>query len=220
SHDLKGPITAILGSARSLARRTQLQITADEEEALLDGIVVSATKLNRLVDGLLEPVRVPTDLGAMARRLVEETDDLAQHPTRVIASPIEVSVDAAKVERILENLLRNAARHTPPGTPVAVRVEPREGGVVLSVEDEGPGVPDEMKDAIFQPFRQGRQAQVSRSGAGIGLSLVAKFAGLHAGSAWVEDRPGGGTAFRVYLPGEVRPLQRSPDPVATASPAS
>jgi len=227
SHDLKGPITAILGSAQSLARRHQLQLTGEEEDALIDGIVVSGIKLNRLVDdlldferldrGVIEPLRTPTDLGGMARRLVAEGDYLAQHPVRVVAAPIEVAVDEAKVERILENLLRNAGHHTPPGTPVLVRVEQREGGVLLSVEDEGPGIPDELKDVVFQPFRQGRSARASQSGAGIGLSLVAKFASLHAGSAWVEDRPGGGTAFRVYLPGDVRPLasaHREPSPEA------
>ncbi len=228
SHDLKGPITAILGSAQSLARRRQLRLTGEEEYALIDGIVASGIKLDRLVDdlldferldrGVIEPVRAPTDLGAMARRLVAEADYLAQHPARVIAAPIEVSVDAAKVERILENLLRNAARHTPPGTPVVIRVEQRESGVLLSVEDEGPGIPDELKDVVFQPFRQGRTARASQSGAGIGLSLVAKFAGLHAGSAWVEDRPGGGTTFRVYLPGDVRPVPPTPERAEAASP--
>ena len=216
SHDLKGPITAILGSARSLGRRDQLQLTQDDEEDLLGGIIVSGQKLNQLVNGLLdfqrldsgliEPDRRPTDLGAMADRLVKEADYLGQHPTRVVADSIEVSVDGPKVERILENLLRNAAKHTPPGTPVLVRIAEDQGGVLVSVEDEGSGVPDELKDVIFRPFRQGAEALANRSGSGLGLSLVAKFAGLHAGSAWVEDRPGGGSAFRVYLPGEVRRL--------------
>ena len=216
SHDLKGPITAILGSARSLGRRDQLQLTQENEEDLLGGIIVSGQKLNQLVNdlldfqrldsGLIEPDRRPTDLGAMADRLVKEADYLGQHPTRVVADSIEVSVDGPKVERILENLLRNAAKHTPPGTPVLVRIAEDQGGVLVSVEDEGSGVPDELKDVIFRPFRQGAEALANRSGSGLGLSLVAKFAGLHAGSAWVEDRPGGGSAFRVYLPGEVRRL--------------
>ncbi len=216
SHDLKGPITAILGSARSLSRRDQLQLTQDDEEDLLGGIIVSGQKLNQLVNdlldfqrldsGLIEPDRRPTDLGETARRLLKEADYLGQHPTRVVSDPVEVSVDGPKVERILENLLRNAAKHTPPGTPVLVRIAEHQGGVLVSVEDEGSGVPDELKDVIFQPFRQGAEARANRSGSGLGLSLVAKFAGLHAGSAWVEDRPGGGSAFRVYLPGEVRRL--------------
>jgi signal transduction histidine kinase len=72
--------------------------------------------------------------------------------------------------------------------------------VLLVVEDEGNGVPDSLKDAIFEPFRQAPgPAQVS-PGVGVGLSLVARFAELHGGSAWVQDRPGGGSSFRVLLP--------------------
>ncbi|MEW6059979.1 MAG: histidine kinase dimerization/phospho-acceptor domain-containing protein [Actinomycetota bacterium] len=133
SHDLKNPITAILGSAKSLRRREQLQLTRESEEALLEGIVGRAEKLNRLIDDLLDfqrldrgviaPDRRPTDLGAIARRLVAEADYLARHPTRVVADPVEAWVDGPKVERILENLLRNAAKHTLPGTPILVRVE-------------------------------------------------------------------------------------------------
>jgi signal transduction histidine kinase len=79
-------------------------------------------------------------------------------------------------------------------------VNERPDGVTLVVEDEGPGVPNEMKDAIFEPFRQGESA---RGGVGIGLSLVYRFARLHGGDAHVEDRDGGGARFVVTLPGQV-----------------
>jgi signal transduction histidine kinase len=216
SHDLKGPITAILGSAQSLRRHEQLELTREDEDAFIEAIVGSGRKLNRLVDdlldferldqGVIDPDRRPTDLGAMARGLVAEADYLAQHPTMVVADPLEASVDGPKAERIIENLLRNAAKHTPVGTQILVKIEEDPGGVLVSVEDEGPGVPNPMKDKVFEPFRQGTDARAAGSGAGLGLSLVAKFAALHAGSAWVEDRPGGGSAFRVHLPGEVRRL--------------
>jgi signal transduction histidine kinase len=68
------------------------------------------------------------------------------------------------------------------------------------VEDEGPGIPDTLKEEVFQPFRQGPNRSPHSPGTGIGLSLVARFAELHGGRAWVEDRPGGGSSFRVYLP--------------------
>jgi signal transduction histidine kinase len=109
-----------------------------------------------------------------------------------------VSVDAPKVERMLENLLSNAARHTPPGARIWLRVRPEAGGVLLLVEDEGPGIPDDLKESVFEAFRRGPTA--SGPGSGIGLSLVARFAELHGGRAWVEDRPGGGASFRVFLP--------------------
>ncbi len=213
SHDLKGPITAIMGSAQTLARGEQLELTAEQRVALVNGIWVSGNKLNRIVsdlldlerldNGVIEPDCAPADVTALARRLVEQADFLDGHPVRVMGETAVLSVDSGKVERILENLLVNAAKHTPVGTPVLVAVQPQEGGITLSVEDEGPGIPEELKATIFQPFRQGTEARTRGTGAGIGLSLVKKFAELHGGTAWVEDRAGGGTAFRVLLPGMV-----------------
>ena len=80
---------------------------------------------------------------------------------------------------------------------------PHDGGVLIAVEDDGPGVPVELREAIFEPFRQGPTASPHSPGTGIGLSLVARFAELHGGRAWVEDREGGGASFRVFLPGRV-----------------
>jgi signal transduction histidine kinase len=69
------------------------------------------------------------------------------------------------------------------------------------VEDDGPGVPPDLHEAVFEPFRQGPSQSSHSPGAGVGLALVARFAELHRGRAWVEDRPGGGASFHVFLPG-------------------
>ena len=114
-------------------------------------------------------------------------------------------MDGPKVERIVENLVANALRHTPPGTPLWVRVEPADDGVLIVVEDAGAGVPEDMRATIFEPFRQGAPGLKGTPGVGIGLALVARFASLHGGRAWVEEREGGGSSFRVLLPGEDRP---------------
>jgi signal transduction histidine kinase len=68
------------------------------------------------------------------------------------------------------------------------------------VEDDGPGIPPDLREAVFEPFRQGPSESSHSPGAGVGLTLVARFAELHAGRAWVEDRAGGGASFRVILP--------------------
>jgi signal transduction histidine kinase len=83
---------------------------------------------------------------------------------------------------------------------VWVRVARRGDGVLLAVEDAGGGVPRELRASLFEPFRQGPGASAHAPGVGIGLSLVARFAELHGGRAWVQDRPGGGASFRVQLP--------------------
>src|SRR6185369_12868329 len=109
----------------------------------------------------------------------------------VFAEPVVISVDPAKVERIVENLLMNAARHTKPDRTIWLRVQPAGDGVLIVVEDDGLGVPEELREAIFEPFRQGPGSSSSHSpGTGIGLSLVGRFAELHGGRAW----------FRVFLP--------------------
>jgi two-component system sensor histidine kinase MtrB len=118
----------------------------------------------------------------------------------VVAEPVVAWVDSAKVERVVENLLANAGRHTTADTPVWVRVARRDDGVLLAVEDAGGGVPRELRAAVFEPFRQGPGAAAHAPGVGIGLSLVARFAELHGGRAWVQDRPGGGASFQVLLP--------------------
>jgi signal transduction histidine kinase len=115
-----------------------------------------------------------------------------------------VWVDADKVERIVEELLANTAKHTPPGTPVWVRARPRDGGVLLAVDDAGPGVPSELRAQVFERFRHGAAVPSYSPGLGIGLSLVLRLAELHGGTAWVEDRPGGGSSFCVVLPGPPR----------------
>jgi signal transduction histidine kinase len=90
------------------------------------------------------------------------------------------------------------------GTPVWVRAERQGTSLLLAVEDAGPGVPKEMRTSVFERFRHGDTAPAYAPGLGIGLSLVLRLAELHGGTAWVEDRPGGGSSFQVTLPGPAR----------------
>ena len=205
SHDLKGPLAGVLGAMQTIRRAEKLHLTDKEMDDLYGVIEQAGAKAARLVEdlldldrldrGQLEPQREPTDVESIADRLAGELPTLAGHPVRVDGTRVLVGVDATMTERIIENLLNNAARHTPPGHPDPRRAW-RTGAAasIVVVEDEGPGVPDELKATIFEPFRQGENA---RGGVGIGLSLVGRFAELHGGSAHVEDRDGGGARFVV-----------------------
>lgn len=207
SHELRTPLTAILGYATLLQRGRAL----DTERAgvFLGHVVDQAHKLQRLLTDLLDldrlthgnvsPLLRPTDLAELASQVAIEVD-VDEHQLDLDCAPVTVMADAAKVERIVENLVTNAIRHTAPGTRIRLRVERDGAGGRIVVEDEGPGVPDQLKEAIFAPFHQGSYGSDHTKGTGIGLSLVARFADLHGGRAWVEDRPGGGAAFHVCLP--------------------
>ncbi len=209
SHDLRTPLTSVLGIALTLQRGAD-GLRPDDVVDLIRRLTTNARKLDRLLADLLDldrlargtltPERRVVDIGALTRRSVEEAAVADEHPVVVDASSLHIAVDGPKVERIVENLVLNAARHTEAGTTIWVRVHADGEGALLVVEDEGPGVPTQLREQIFQPFRQGRNVAPNTPGSGIGLALVAQFANLHGGRAWVEDRPGGGASFRVFLP--------------------
>ena len=211
SHDMRTPLTSILGSALTL-EQSKLELPREDALDLLGRIAANARKLERLLSDLLDldrlqrgivsPQRRPTDIDDLVRRGVAEIENTGGHQIELDLEPLTVSVDGAKVERILENLVSNAIRHTPPDTRIWVRAHPQDDGVLLVVEDEGPGVPGDLHEAVFEPFRQAPGSAAEHSpGVGVGLSLVMRFAELHGGRAWLEDRSGGGASFRVYLPG-------------------
>jgi PAS domain S-box-containing protein len=211
SHDLRTPLTSILGSALTL-EQAALELPREDALDLVGRIAANARKLERLLSDLLDldrlqrgiitPQRRPTDIVALVQRGVDESIAHWKRPIDVELHPLTVSVDAAKVERILENLLSNAVRHTPEGTRIWVRATGHDGGLSLVVEDEGPGVPADLREEVFEPFRQVPGSRSEHSpGVGVGLSLVRRFAELHGGRAWVQDRAGGGASFHVLLPG-------------------
>jgi signal transduction histidine kinase len=208
SHELRTPLASIVGIALTL-QRARSSLAEDDSADLIDRLAANAGKLDRLLSDLLDLDRLnrgivtpklrPTDLAALVTRIGTEWQDPGR-PLKLAVEPVVAQVDPAKVERIVENLLANAARHTPPDTLVWVRVVRQDQGVLIAVEDAGGGVPPELRAALFEPFRQGPEAPTHAPGVGIGLTLVARFAELHGGRAWVEERPGGGSSFRVLLP--------------------
>ena len=208
SHDLRTPLTSILGFALTLENEG-LGLPPDAHD-LVVRIATNARKLERLLGDLLDldrlqrgiiaPQRRPTDVAALIARAIDEHDDANGHVIVADVAAGSFSLDAAKVERIVENLLSNAVRHTPPGTQIWIRAAPANGGISIIVEDAGPGVPEDLRDAVFEPFRQAPGSSSEHSpGVGIGLSLVRRFAELQGGRAWLEEREGGGASFHVLL---------------------
>ncbi|MGH3042715.1 MAG: MASE1 domain-containing protein [Gaiellaceae bacterium] len=208
SHELRTPLTSVLGFALTLEKHgpTLTQETLAETVAEL---VNAARRLERLLADLLDVERLRRGLVVLRRERV----DVGELVQRVVACPLDgreirldcgpvvAEVDLAKFERIVENLVVNADKHTPVESSIDIRVEPRGNDLLLVVEDQGPGIPDEFKEVVFETFNRGPNVMSMTPGAGIGLSLVARFAAVHGGRSWVEDKPGGGASFHVLLPG-------------------
>jgi PAS domain S-box-containing protein len=213
SHELRTPLTAVLGFAATLEQSATL---AEDDRPLVEPIHRNALKLNRLLSDLLDLDRLrrgvavldraDVDLAELTREVVDGCDFLGGRTVILQAEPVHACVDPAKVERIIENLVANAVKYSPSEGRIWVKVE-RDvtGSPVLIVEDEGRGIPADVRSTLFEPFSQGSNAVKHSPGVGIGLSLVRFFADLHGGHAWVEDREGGGSSFRVSLPGAVVP---------------
>jgi len=207
SHELRTPLTSILGFALTLKERGA-EMVEDTRAEIVRHLVEQAEKLNRLLSDLLDLDRLrhgspgpqfrATDVVALVQHVV---DGYARdgRMVEIDAEPVVAEVDAARLERIVENLFANAIKHTPPGTDVRVRVAAGEDTFLLTVDDRGDGVPVHEREMVFELFNRG-DAPESVPGAGIGLALVAQFAAVHHGRAWVEDNPGGGASFRVELP--------------------
>ncbi len=209
SHEVRTPMTSILGFALTLKERAA-QLAADTRSDILDGLIEQALKLNRLLTDLLDLERLrhdrielnlePHDLGRLVRQvaLAYPADG---RTIEVVAEPVLADIDPARVERIVENLVANAVKHTPRGTQIRVSVEEDgENSVLIRVDDDGPGVADAYKASIFDLFSRGPAGHEDAGGAGVGLAIVSLFAGLHGGQAWVEDSSGGGASFCVRLP--------------------
>ena len=208
SHEMRTPLAAIIGSARTL-QHLGADVTEADRRPLVDAIVAKGTMLARLLDDLLDldrvrhgamPVRLaPIELHAVMSRALDHSTLAATHEVFADLPRTVIPADRAMVERIAENLLTNVSRYAPQGGKVWVRTGQVAGGFGLVVEDDGPGVPADLHEVLFEPFRQGSNTVPHSPGIGVGLALVARFAELHGGRAWVEDRAGGGASFRVLL---------------------
>lgn len=213
-HELRTPIATILAQAEVLRGHAADQ-PSERIAALAGGIQEAAHQLNRLSEDLLdsdrfsrrwsEPERRPADIGTIVDAVVREMAAEGRRIT-VPGSSLPAVVDPAQMERLVQNLVANAIRHTPAG-PISVRYFRAGDTILLQVDDRGPGVPEREKLRIFEPFVRGARSR-GMPGNGIGLSLVANFARVHGGRAWVEDRPGGGASFRVRIHAPEPSLER------------
>jgi signal transduction histidine kinase len=207
SHELRTPLTSVLANLELLEE----ELPPGEAREAASSALRSSRRMRRLVADLLLLARadagrraaphVPLDLAEVLTEAAGELEPVAgEHPITVSASP-GARVDGARDElhRLALNLLENALRHTDPGTAVEATVERRNGEVILAVEDDGPGIPPELQEKVFERFFRGAG---DRSGSsGLGLAIVRAVAESHKGDVRLEPPlDGRGARFVVRLP--------------------
>jgi len=212
AHDLRTPLTHL---RQRLERARADSHSPQDYAAALDAAIASSDEMLSLFAALLRIAQIeggarragfgPVDLAALLKRLREVygavAEDAGHHLAVDDAAPCLVKGDAELLFQLLANLVENALVHTPSGTRVSVTLQADDGHAVINVQDDGPGVPAEAQDKIFQRFYR-LDASRSRPGHGLGLALVAAVAELHGGTAAVNATlpSGRGMAVTVTLP--------------------
>ena len=210
SHELRTPLTSIRGYAEIFDRGAR-----DRPEDLATSmrhIRTEADRMSELVDDLLLLARLDrerpfeqddVDITAVVLASVDAAAVAA--PQRTITTetnrPVVVVGDESRLRQVIDNLVSNAVKHTPEGSPVEIRVTTAEGNAVVEVRDHGPGIPAEEQGRIFEPFHRSDPSRArSTGGVGLGLAIVSAIAHAHAGEVGVVSNGRGGAVFWVRLP--------------------
>ena len=209
-HDIRSPLTVVMARLNML-REDVADGTESAEHA--DAAMADAMRISRMANNLLDIGRLeaarlplerrPMDIGELARSVVRSLR--AVDPTRrldVIARvPVVCDCDAELLRRVIENLVSNALKHTPPEGHVLVRVASGDGCVRLSVQDEGSGIPKDSRERIFERYSaSGMRAQSGHHSVGLGLAFCKLAVSAHGGRIWVENAVPHGSTFIVELP--------------------
>jgi signal transduction histidine kinase len=212
SHELRTPATTIAGFA-SLLHTSWEGLSDEQRRTFADRIAANARSLSAVVQdlldfslldrGRLQVTPEPLDLGEAVRVLLDRLAPVLEHHDLAVRAEIGVVVAADRnaLDRVVTNLVTNAAKYAPPASTITVEVVSRHEGGEVVVSDQGPGVPPEERDQVFTRFYRGAsEAVTSTRGVGIGLAVVAELVDRMQGAVEVDDAPGGGARFTVWLP--------------------
>jgi signal transduction histidine kinase len=210
SHELRTPLTIIMGS---LMTARGPGITPDDVTVLLDNAISGSQSMAVVIDNLLELSRsqagrltlksLPVDLPALTHAVVEKVH--IRHPNYCYSVHIPPSLppvtgDPVRLERILHNLIDNAAKYSPKGSEIVIRVREDGGVLYASVKDSGPGIPRDKQSEIFEPFKRLDATKDHAGGLGLGLIVCKRLVEAHGGKIWVKSEPGRGCTFTFTLP--------------------
>lgn len=212
AHDLRNPIQALQMETDNFLRKAQGE-TATVPRSSLERMRRSFQRLTQMVEDLLDASRVEVkrlaldrarlSLPEVASELIGQIQPtLGNHAVelQIEGDPQTVMADRVRVHQIITNLLTNAAKYSPEGTPIQVTIRPTEGGTVVSVQDRGFGIPPEEMSRLFDRFYQAKRARAMKTGLGLGLYITKGLVDAHGGHIWVESKVGAGSTFYVWLP--------------------
>jgi len=222
SHELRTPLTAIMGSASALADEKNAS-NPEKRFALIQNLTESGDRLNRVVANLLDMTRLSSGVMTLhkdwysARELVVTSLSKTKHyvGNHIVKVNIQddlppINVDFTLMEHVVFNLVLNAVTYSPENTEVIVSAFIEDDDFFITVEDQGPGIPQDQQNRIFDKFH--RLPGTAAGGLGLGLSICRSIVELHHGAITAENRPEGGAKFMIILPLEKSP-PTSPDEV-------
>jgi signal transduction histidine kinase len=210
-HDLKNPLAAVLGNLELMERKADEKVmhlvTRSKTAAWrMHQMILNLLDIGQLEEGKLQLRLETLDAGSIARKAGLEMESTAsQRGVRldIVGEDAGASLrgDSAVLRRVIDNLITNAVEHSPQGGVVRVVVSPCDEGIEISVSDQGPGVPPQFRERIFEKFqRLESRKSVPGANRGLGLTFCRLAVEAHGGTIWVDDAPGGGALFRALLP--------------------
>jgi two-component system, OmpR family, sensor histidine kinase KdpD len=211
THEFRTPLTAIKASAETLL--SDVEIDKPQRKDLLTVINEESDRLNRLVGEAAEVAQLDShqlQLQIEPHEIREAVESaIAQSPqasrdyvvhTNIPEGLPTVRMDVGRITEVLVHLLDNAAKYSPPGSPIQITAELRDGEIVTSVADHGPGIDDVEQDMIFEKFYRGRNQRMTVQGTGMGLAIARAIVELHGGKIGVTSQVGRGSLFYFALP--------------------
>jgi signal transduction histidine kinase len=212
SHELRSPMAAVIGSARTLQQRWR-QLAPEQRESFLALIADETSRLATLIADVLDTSRIeagtfsftfePVDLAELVEESVAHAgvsqDEVAVR-SDVGAGLPRVRGDRQRLRQVLANLIDNAVKYSRAGAAVDVSARAEDGRVEVTVRDRGPGIPPEQQKLIFEKFGRARMSGTVKPGTGLGLFIARSIAEAHGGSLEVRSTPGRGSAFTLVLP--------------------